>query len=187
MRTMTMSLDRPLIDLLYLDRLRGHDLSAHMEDLYALARECNTVTEFGTRSGNSLAAFMAARPDRITCYDLDFSKLQKYLFNAAAKELGVELRLIEQDTNLVDIEITDLLLLDSRHTKEQVANELKNAERVQKFIALHDTLRYGGKGENGASGILEALDAFLNGPGQDWEIKDIDTRQNGLTVLKRRA
>jgi glycosyltransferase involved in cell wall biosynthesis len=52
-------------------RATPSDINEHLDVLKALATGKASVTEFGTRGGNSTVAFLAAQPDRLTCYDLN--------------------------------------------------------------------------------------------------------------------
>lgn len=162
------------------------DIHEHLPTIRNLAAECSHITEFGTRYGNSLCAFMAARPKHIVCYDIAHTDEAAELA-ALAKE-GTTVDLIKADTSkIISIEKTDLLFIDSLHRSTQLNKELQFANQVSKYIVLHDTVTYlwHGEGNNGqGAGLAFALLPFLlNG---EWCTKVHYQRNNGLTILQRK-
>ena len=163
------------------------DIAEHMDLLRLLAAECNTVTEFGVRTGNSTLAFALAHPKSIVCYDVDFSNLSadaRSLLGEASPQTAI--RLIPENTLEIDIAETDLLLIDDLHTYHQVWNELElHAAKVRKYICLHDTVLYGVVGEDGAMpGIVAAIAKFLEHH-KEWRMGMNLLNQNGMIVLER--
>lgn len=168
------------------DRVKSQpsDIQAHLPVLHKFASSVRHVTEFGVRTGNSTTAFLHAGPDRLIGYDV-FRQPEVALLEAAARHEGLTFRFMLQDIRrLADIEPTDLLLLDSLHTREQVAFELRFARRVSRYIMLHDTETFGERGEDGGAGIWPAVAEFLRAS-PDWELLQHDARDNGLTILRR--
>ena len=49
------------------------DINEHLPTLKRYASECKTVTEMGVRYACSTWAFLEARPEKITCYDIDYA------------------------------------------------------------------------------------------------------------------
>ena len=165
-------------------RSQPSDIQAHLPVLHKFASSVRHVTEFGVRTGNSTTALLHAGPDRLIGYDV-FRQPEVALLEAAARHEGLTFRFMLQDIRgLPDIEPTDLLLLDSVHTHEQVAFELRFAPRVSRYIMLHDTETFGDVGENGGPGIWPAVAEFLRSS-PDWELLQHDPRENGLTILRR--
>lgn len=168
----------------YLCRRIG-DINQHLPVLRLLASECESVTEFGLREGYSSTAFLVAEPKRFTTYDIDLrldavSRL-KNICN------GTQFEAIEADTLKLDaIEETDLLFIDTMHTYKQMKIELRQHNRVNKYIVLHDTETFGAKGEDGKEpGIMAAVDEFLEANEKSWKRKFHLPNNNGLTVLER--
>ena len=164
------------------------DIGEHMDILRLLAADCDIVTEFGVRTGNSTLALCLAHPSRITSYDVDFSDLKRgeteFLKRTAGEKTG--LRFVKENTLECEIAETDMLFVDTLHTYHQVWNELKrHADKVRKYIVLHDTVLYGVVGEDGSfPGIVAAIYKFLDING-DWRMGMNLLNQNGLIVLER--
>jgi predicted O-methyltransferase YrrM len=161
------------------------DIREHLPALHKYASAVRSVTEFGTRTGNSTAAFLFARPECVTAYDI-VRHAQVAALEAAARLAGVRFQFFERNIRTLSaIDPTDLLFLDSVHTYEQVQFELGFAPDVRRYIILHDTETFGTVGEDRGEGIWRAVSEFLRGnPG--WELHAHDPRNNGLTILRRR-
>lgn len=167
------------------------DINEHITTLYALAKLCNHVTEFGTRGGVSTAALafgLAEAPDRspklLITYDINRSNAVNKIVRFAPDHLKV----IHEVANVIEmepIEETDLLFIDTIHTAEQLSKELAlHADRARKWIVMHDTMIFGERGENGKAGLLPALRQFLK-THPEWTVRNHYTNNNGLTVLTR--
>jgi predicted O-methyltransferase YrrM/glycosyltransferase involved in cell wall biosynthesis len=173
------------IDTLFAERRSTpSDINEHLDVLKALATGKASVTEFGTRGGNSTVAFLAAQPDRLTCYDLNPCPAWDTLERARGK---TELEFIEADTADLDaIDPTDVLFLDTQHTARQVTAELRHHKRVWAWIVLHDTVTYGTVGDDGGPGIRAAVTPFLAAH-PEWKVAADYPHNNGLMVLQRVA
>ena len=180
----------------YMDRAYGNgcgkhrvDIAEHMDLLRLLAAECETVTEFGVRSGNSTLAFALAHPTSIRSYDVDLSEMTHDARELIRRAAGPMTRVmfIQENTLECVISDTDLLLIDDLHTYHQVWNELKrHADKVKKYICLHDTVLYGVVGEdNSHPGIVAAIYKFLEGHKDTWRMGMNLLNQNGMIVLER--
>jgi len=92
-----------------------------------------------------------------------------------------------------------MLFIDTWHQYDQLKNELnKHANKVNKYIALHDTYTFGIRGENfsGSGGIiltenienpiglLPALIEFMI-ENPEWKFKYHTIDNNGLIVIER--
>lgn len=163
-------------DLELLDSVvyKGVDISPHARAMFSYAAQCNHVTEFGTRYGDSGRVFLAAGIKSLVCYDLVDIAAGKAL-GELAKERGVEFHYLLKDTTRVVIEPTDLLFLDTIHTFEQVQSELRNASHVRKFLIFHDS---------NEQGVAQAIRDFLK-ENADWMNTLILEVGVGLTVLRR--
>jgi hypothetical protein len=85
----------------------------------------------------------------------------------------------------VEIEGTDLLLIDTWHVYEQLKQELRlHGGKVRKYIVLHDTTTFAEYGETpGHRGLWSAVEEFL-AQGTFW-LKQRRANNNGLTILER--
>jgi hypothetical protein len=158
------------------------DINEHLPILRQLASECDHVTAFA-HNGPSIVAFIAAQPKAVVIVDRDCKECQLGSLRSVAGRTS--LTLISADTREHDLAETNMLFIDTIHTAEQVAAELRHAaERVRKYIALHDTETFGKTGEGGAAGIMVAVESFLTKNPQ-WSIAYQFANNNGLMVLVR--
>ena len=174
-----------------------------MPTIKKYASECDSVTEMGTRFVVSTWALVEATPKKIFCYDikLDFFLEGKLNIEEVCESKNIDFKFIEADTLKVQIENTDLLFIDTLHRYEQLFGELnRHAKDVNKYIILHDTVTFSDVDEfiyQHASDIIKtkqtekvglkmAIDDFLETEnGSEWEIHEVYTNNNGLTVLKK--
>ena len=167
------------IEVLF-DQVHGTkwSLDQHMPALRELARACDHVTEF-SHTRESLVALAAGRPAKLVSYNVD-----RLASPGAALCPHVELRAVDSP-EVPAIEDTDLLFLDTKHTKGRLDEELaKFAPSVRRMIVLHDTQLHGTRGEDGGPGLLDSIrDFFDSETGSDWFVADHTPQQFGLTVL----
>ena len=158
------------------------DFNEHVPTLRDLASKCDHVTEFGVRRGVSTVAILAAQPKRFVSYDLVRTSEVDALVQRRGK-CDFEFR--QGDSRTVSIEETDLLFIDTKHTGEHLLAELNNtAKMVRRWIALHDTVIYGERGEDGGPGLLAGVRTFLK-DNREWTVVRHDHNNNGLMVLSR--
>src|ERR1700722_2562949 len=117
------------------------DSNIYAEKFRNYARECTSVTEFGTCHGGSTGAFMSGLPGKLYCYDLVRQPNIDFL-EEIARILGVDFRFYQQDTREVEIAETDLLFVDSLHRYSTVSKELRNAVKVRRYVIFHDTTKF---------------------------------------------
>jgi hypothetical protein len=78
---------------------------------------------------------------------------------------------IQYDSAKVDIEPTDLLFIDSKHTNKHLRAELsRHKDKVRKYIIFHDTTLFGGEimppiRDLLAEGVFEEVETFKTSPG----------------------
>ena len=165
------------------------DINQHCERLYELAAQCRHVTEMGTRGAVSTAALLHARPEVLVCYDLCFGPEAETLRQLAKAGGKTKLKLIVGNTLDVTIAPTDMLFIDTLHTRAQLAVELaRHSPNVRKTIVMHDTTTFGYVDEktHQPGGLVAAITDFLASPaGEAWRITETRTNNNGLTVLER--
>jgi hypothetical protein len=171
--------NEPPYDLLHnpqgFGRGNGSDISAHLPFLEFLARNCNVITELGTRDCYSTAAFISGKPQLDVSYDIEERQAMKQL---ASLDLPCkwELRLVSSVDPATVIPISDLLFIDTLHTYGQVKEELRlHATRVTRWIVFHDTVSF--------PEINQAINEFLES-NKVWQ-KVYDAKFNhGLIVLE---
>ena len=153
------------------------DINEHLPILRSLANECERVTELGVREGCSTRAFLVHR-NKLRSYDLYISPHVNHLFDLA-KSVGRDFQYIMANSLEIDLEECDMLFIDTDHTYDQLSKELKkHHSKVNKYIALHDTVSYKNQ-------LMPAITVFLsNNP--EWSIKDHYTNNNGLMVLEKK-
>jgi hypothetical protein len=160
------------------------DIHQHLPTLFRYASCCRHVTEFGTRTGVSTLALLRALPERLVAYDWDRLPEVDHL-EALARLQGIDFSFRQEDTRRADLELTDLLFIDTYHTRRQLEDELAVAEaKVRRYLVFHDTETYGEEGEDGGEGLWPALAAFVRRK-PSWCLLDHRTESHGLTVLWR--
>jgi GT2 family glycosyltransferase/predicted Zn-dependent protease len=160
---------------------RASDLHEHLPILYALAKECRHVTEFGTGTGVSTTALLYAQPDKLICYDrVKYPQVDRLLALAGRTEAVFH----QKDVLWAEIEETDLLFLDTLHDYEQLTEELRlHAVKVRRYLVIHDTTTSADHGETeGRRGVWPAVEEFL--ARGTFRLKHRYTNNNGLAVLE---
>lgn len=160
------------------------DINEHLPILKELAETVTSVTEMGTRDGQSTRAFLTTDV-KLTAYDLELDETVNNLF-IIAKLQGKNVNYIQADVLNINIEPVDLLFIDTWHTYDQLKQELAlHGNKAKKYLAFHDTHTYGLTDEGGSSGgLLPAIIEFLvDNP--HWRFKIYRKINNGLTVLER--
>jgi tetratricopeptide (TPR) repeat protein len=160
------------------------DIYEHCPTLHYLAGQCRHITEMGTRTAVSTTALLFAQPEKLICYDRNrFPQVDRLARLAGRTEFIFR----QADVRDIEIEPTDLLFIDTWHVYEQLKEELRlHADKVRKYIVLHDTTSFGQRGEGeGHMGIWPAVEEFLSlGTFRIlWRYEN----NNGLTVLQRCA
>jgi glycosyltransferase involved in cell wall biosynthesis len=191
---------------------RQSDINEHVPTLAHYAEQCNTVCEFGVRSGVStwgfadglLAKARQGQSVRLDGYDLDAAP-EAYKQLMAADKLGIQVA-FHQENDLEIAPVTcDLLFIDTFHVYGQLKRELAlHASGVNKFIIMHDTtvdelegevIRAGWDAATYAKitgipasellvGLWPAVSEFLTAH-PEWILRTRYTNNNGLTVLER--
>lgn len=173
------------------------DINEHLPIIRKYCSECKHITEFGTRYGVSAIAMLASKPNKFITYDIisrDFDKFKNMFYNLS-KDNGIDFHFIEADDLKIEIEETDLLMIDTEHTYNQLYSELmKHANKVKKYIILHDTTScayedlhyYNLPYKTDKTGLVTAYQDFLSSEmGKDWKVLEIYNNNNGLTILKK--
>lgn len=178
-----------IVDEIYAQKCAVHsDISEHLPILKEYAAKSLTVTEFGVRTGVSTWAFMAGRPAALFSYDLVAPPPETLIqMHDAALRAGVLFQFTKANVLEVEIGHTTTLFIDTYHTYRQLWQELKlHANKVLKWIILHDTETFGEKGEaNEEKGLNYAIGEFLSA-NEEWSVVKRYTNNNGLTILERK-
>lgn len=157
------------------------DLDKHLPTLRALAEQCEHVTEFSKRR-ESLIAFAAARPAKLVSHNVEQDATAATIRGWAL--VGVHMDPL-QSPDVETIEPTDLLFIDSQHTKARLAEELaKYGPAVRRWIVMHDTQLYRNKGEDNGPGLVEAIRDYCRA-NPEWFVSAHTPEQHGLTILSR--
>ena len=165
------------------------DINEHIEVLRTLADSVEHVTEMGTRTGVSTRAFLSSDVT-LRAYDLFLDNYVSELFDLAQKE-GKDAKYIAANVLETEIDETDLLFIDTWHCYDLLFAELtKQAPKVKKYIAFHDTQTYESKSEEfmgrmGSNGLLPAIIHYMIDNPNTWKFKIHRTNNNGLTVIER--
>lgn len=179
------------------DRVRHEpsDISAHTGLLYDLACQCDHVTEMGVRSGVSTTFLYHAlahakrksqRPRILICYDIHACSCSKDFERFAQGPRMPSFEFHQTSSLLAYIDPTEMLFIDTLHAYAQLVEELdRHWQRVKRWIVLHDTTSFGTHDEGNipGPGIWQAVEEFVDE--HPFEIETRDTKQNGLTVLRR--
>jgi FkbM family methyltransferase len=164
------------------------DINEHLPTLQNYASKCDHITELGVRKGVSTWAFLASSANNLISVDINYP--EEYGGNIveirrAAEEQGKEFNFILADDLDITLGDTDLLFIDTLHVYRHLKAELTlHAQKARKFIIMHDTESFGMVGADGNTGLFNAIHEFLRGH-PEWQIREIFTNNNGLTVMER--
>lgn len=167
----------------------GHDahrdINEHMDTLAHYAAQCGSIVEFGVRTGNSTCALLYGLESSLfggTLYSYDY---RQHEFECPPLEKANWVFECANTAELKEIQLCDLLFIDTLHTASQIEQELKKEAYVRRWILMHDTTRWGDIGDhNGETGITSAIYEFLIA-NREWRIERHWRNCNGLTLLER--
>ena len=164
------------------------DINTLFPILRKYASQCEHITEFGVRGVFSTYAFLASRPITMRSYDIETSANINEALEVAV-ENTIDFQFQEEDVLGANIEKTDLLFIDTLHVYNQLKQELAlHADKVRKYILIHDTTTWGEKDEieqaGEGVGLRIAINEFLDGH-LEWRVKETIEESNGLTILER--
>lgn len=158
------------------------DINQHVSTLRELAAKCDHVTDFGMRHLVSTTALLAGQPKKLVSYSP-----QPYKEITAFQRLkgATDFQFQKGGSLDVDIEETDLLFIDTKHTAAQLSAELaRHASKVRRYIVRHDTVIYGHTGEDGGPGLQTAIAVFVRA-NPEWTVIRHDRNNYGLMVLSK--
>lgn len=163
---------------------KPRDLDKHMRRLRALANECPRIAEFSHRR-ESLVALLAGLNKGGSFESHNTEAQDKVAVNVLGimsdgfEDIWVDGRTSDQ---VPSIKPCDLLFIDSVHTAARLSDEfMKFVPQVSRYIALHDTMLHGNKGEDGGPGLMGPIRDLCENHG--WFIAHHTHEQHGFTVL----
>jgi len=161
------------------------DVWEHMETLREYSLQCPRSVEFGVYDCTTTWALLAGHPQKLVSYDL-VRRPEVDEVEQAASDSTTKFTFVQGNTIDVEIEETDLLFIDSHHSYAHLKRELElHADRVVKFIVLHDTTIFAETDQTYTGrGLWPAIEEFLAAK-PEWKLRQRFTNCHGLTVLER--
>lgn len=160
------------------------DCWEHLGTVRDLAAKCDHVTELNIWGSPWLAAILAGKPKRAASVaggPMPNWEIARRIPEDSRCPVAVTIN----DSVSVSLEPTDMLLTDTIHTGTQLLRELTaHADKVRRFIVVHDTAIYGDVGDDGSPGLLHGVRHWLR-MHPEWSVIRHDENNNGLTVLSR--
>ena len=154
------------------------DMPSRMDWLVEKFSGLDTITEFGHYQGCSTAAWLKCKPKNLITIDIGLHLDQKE-YQKIAEENGISFQCIIASSVEIDIEPTDLLFIDTMHTKEHTYLELKkNSNKVKKYLAFHDV-------NPKRFGTQEGIDQWLIEEDIKWKTLYHDVEDCGFLVLEK--
>lgn len=163
------------------------DLNEHWQYVKSLARKCRTITAF-TKRREWLPVLAAGLPEKVVSYCTEEDPLTQLVHDVVSREQADNTRTIttgvDESTNVVEIEETDMLVLAGRHTAERVYEELtKFGAQVTRWILAQGTGAFGNIGEDGKSpGLMLGIRKYMT-ENDRWKIVYRTDVQYGMTLL----
>lgn len=152
------------------------DINEHLPLLAALAAECQTILELGTRSGVSTVAFLAGLPQVGTLHSVDIEPGPTLGFDDDRWTFH------QGDDLTLDLPDADLVFIDTSHLYEHTLAELERfVPKARKWVVLHDTELAEPAGHNGDPfPVKRAVTEFCDTHGLQW----VNVPEcNGLAVI----
>jgi cephalosporin hydroxylase len=162
---------------------RQTDMCEHLPWISEIVSKFKHATEFGVGYAQSTRGFL--RHDiEMHSYEIQvYPETDEYFKDAIAAGRNVTLHV--ESTLEADVAPTDVLLVDSYHSYDQVVQELAlHAHKVKKYIFLHDTTLFGELGQGMEKGIWPAIQEFLDSH-PEWQLVERRTNCNGMTLIER--
>lgn len=175
------------------------DINEHFPTIIKYGKECNHITEMGSRGLVSIWGWLSANPKKLVSYDMQHpSKWGGSLddLQDTAKSIKTIFEFHLANVLEVEIEETDLLFIDTWHAYKQLKSELKlHSPKVKKYICFHDTTSFatrdetsyesrGDEWKGSGEGIWKAIEEFLSSH-PEWILKERFTHNNGFTIIEK--
>jgi hypothetical protein len=197
-----------LVEQFSIHHRRESDINEHLPTLRRFAAECSSIVELGVRNVVStwgLLLGLAESPHGEKIYTgVDIAWPEQTVHQLAEKlsrENGISFRFWHENDMNIDIDETDLLMIDTLHTYVHLTYELeKFSPKIRKYIIMHDTSditeyrdcpsyqgdhsEYPLNIRRTKKGLWPAVIDFLE-QHPEWSICQRYTNNYGLTILKR--
>lgn len=191
------------------------DINEHLSTLFKYSKKCSSVLELGVRECISSYAFASGlvsedneNPGHKLLVLNDINECNISELTGYCEKIQDKLDIQWFWINDLDLQLDrniDLTFIDTWHVYGHLKRELEKFSKItNKYIIMHDTTLDGVYGETIRShwnaelqseqtgipideinrGLQPAIDEFLQS-NKDWEIQEVFTHNNGLTVLKR--
>lgn len=169
------------------------DLNEHFDTLREYAERCDIIMEFTSQRESSIC-LLSSQPKHMTSYQTEADefivKLQEILPNQGFPVTWVcnvpnEPKYAEVLLDQASITKTEFLYLDAFQNKEKFLQKIEIfAPKVDKYIAIQGTVKYGATGIDGGEGLTEGIKEFiLKNP--EWFVAHYSIKQMGLVMLSR--
>lgn len=166
------------------------DISDVLPILLRYATGCQRITEFGVRAAVSTTALLLAQPAHLDCYDIAGCGVEA--LELARHSGKTNMGFYPVDTlEAAPAEPTDLLFIDTLHTRRQLERELViHGGSARRYLMFHDTFTYGKRNEvddgdrREVLGLLPAIGEFME-KNQRWQVAEQVQTGNGLLVLAK--
>lgn len=180
------------------------DLDEHLPKIRELASQCRHVTAIVKRREWDVAV-LAARPETYVSHSAENDTLIKTLHEAVRLDQNIESAIEStggqsrppthtytthasnlDDLSGVEIEDTDMLILDTIHSADRVQLELeRHAPRVRHWVLVRGTGAFGLKAESGGGpGLEQGIGTFIAAH-KEWRRVWFTANQYGMTLLSR--
>lgn len=168
-------------------------ICGHLHVLRQLASECDSIVEFGVRSGSSTSALLMGCKGTVYSWDIEHIPQWQDEIKAAAGDRWQFTVGKSQDAKTP--ESFDMMFHDTFHNYAQVKAELDaHAHKAKKYMVFHDSVKNAiSGGENHTRGNfnpdlagfrLAVDELMISDP--TWHIKAHYPHDDGLLVLERR-
>ena len=190
-----------------------------MQILEELALNITHITDLGAGQGGAAAIFLSALQKKgggtLVCVDL---KIYQELLNLFPRSEGgtlplhpfpncpgLQVRIIQEDTRTVELEETDLLLIDTTPSYSHLLEELTlHTPKCRRYLVIPGISAYGVVGHTRDDPTDPGADHDLGGPGEliqteglklaieqyfdaepGWEVQHESQEGTGLLVMRR--
>jgi len=162
-------------------------LSHHCVKLYEIANKCHHITELAIGTYEVAISILATKPGKLHVYREKKESLE--IIKEKVEKVvpkHTELKLFIGSSLKTQIEITDMLVINTFHTATRLKMELlKHAGNVKRYIAFPTVYAFVKRGEDGsAPGVVDAILDFVE-ENPKWSIIHKNKTGSGLIIIER--
>ena len=162
------------------------DCFKHCPTIHELASKCSHVTELGLNSEPIAISLLAPQPAKYVAYgdkQENINKIENLLMPVKGR---TDFQVRSGDSLKIQIEPTDLLVIDTFHSSPRLKQELNiHSGNVKRYIILPSTYAFATRGQDGSyPGLADVILEFLQA-NPSWEMIHQVKYNNGMTVLER--